>query len=243
MKYWSEKYFLVIFLVFFSACKKENRWDCIKSTGKIVKKERILAPFNKLHLSDNINIFIRQDSIQMVLVEAGENLLGKIKTEVRGDRLYVFNENKCDWVRSYDKKINVYLTMPRLEHVWNEGYGNIASENTLHLYDFWFHHYGNGDVTLEVIGRYLWLDLDHFGNFTITGKAEEMEGTMHNLGKLNTEGLICSKVIATNTNASDLYVRADSTLHATIESTGSIIYAGNPSVKFNLSGKGKLIKK
>ncbi len=72
------KYLFILVLLFtgilsIPSCKKENRCDCIKRTGPIVKETRVLAEFTRVEAEDNLNVFITQDTVQEVVIEAGEN--------------------------------------------------------------------------------------------------------------------------------------------------------------------------
>ena len=83
------------------SCSKENRWDCIKRTGKPAIETRTLPPFTKIYLKDNIDLFIKQGITEEVKIEAGSNLISLIKTEVDSGILHISNDNRCNWARSY----------------------------------------------------------------------------------------------------------------------------------------------
>src|SRR3954465_11217106 len=88
-------------LIFFSSCKKENRCDCIKRTGDIVTEIRSLKAFDRLQVEENVNVFLTQDSIQEVKVEAGEHLISLVETAIVDGTLTIRNKNKCNWARAY----------------------------------------------------------------------------------------------------------------------------------------------
>ena len=108
------KYSALAVSLFYFSCNNENSCDCLKSIGPVVTEERVIPAFNKLSLEDNVNLFITQDSVYSLTVEAGEHLLQSIKAEVTDSCLYLKNENKCNWVRSFENKINVYLRFKKL---------------------------------------------------------------------------------------------------------------------------------
>ncbi|MDQ3046695.1 MAG: DUF2807 domain-containing protein, partial [Bacteroidota bacterium] len=100
MKYY-KFIFLITFLWSFPSCKKENMCDCIKRTGSVIFETRELPPFDKVYVENNLNVFITQDSVFEVKVEAGKNIVPLIKLEVVDGTLYCRNKNRCSWARSY----------------------------------------------------------------------------------------------------------------------------------------------
>ena len=102
------------------SCKKENLCDCVKTTGSHKVEYRSLQNFRCIYLKDKMDLYITQDSSYEVRVEAGSNLMGLIKTELDGETLKVFNNNRCNWVRGYKHKINVYVSAPYFKHLKNE---------------------------------------------------------------------------------------------------------------------------
>src|ERR1017187_937178 len=122
--------FFIAFI--FSSCSKENRWDCIKRTGEKTTDTRTLPPFTGIYVNNNIDIFITQGPVQEVKVIAGKNLVSLVKTEVVSGVLKISNENKCNWARSYKKGIiSVYITIPIINVVENDGSGIITGQNTI----------------------------------------------------------------------------------------------------------------
>ena len=68
----------------------------------------------------NVNLYLRQANENKLVLESGTNLMAKIITEVNSNGvLEIRNENQCNWVRSYDKPINVYLEFKDLDSLEN----------------------------------------------------------------------------------------------------------------------------
>lgn len=130
--------FLGVILIasFFAGCKKENMCDCFKRTGPIVRESRDLSGFDRIMVENNVNVFITQDSVFKVEIEAGDNIEALIKTEVVDGTLYCRNKNRCNWARSYKKPLNIYITMPVIKYITSDGTGNITSLNTITTPEF-----------------------------------------------------------------------------------------------------------
>ena len=59
-------FFISALVLLFSACKKENRCDCIKRTGDIISEVRTVKAFDRLQVEQNVNVFITEDNITIL---------------------------------------------------------------------------------------------------------------------------------------------------------------------------------
>jgi hypothetical protein len=227
---------------FFLASCKDHGPDCFKSTGKIVTEDRSLAAFKTIYLKDNLNIIIIDDTLQKVSVEAGEHLLPEIRTEVRNGQLFISNDNSCNWVRSYKKPLNVYLSLKNVIDVFHYGSGNITSKEPINRDTIIFHLYASGNINVNMNSNYIWLDMDKLGDFTLSGKTHILVSYTIGLGKLNTTGLACQDFYLKSDSQGSSDIRSDSLLRAEINNSGNIYYSGNPSIILRSgSGTGNLI--
>jgi hypothetical protein len=221
-----------------------NAPDCMKSTGKITKEQRTISPFNTIQLSGNVNLILTDDTTGVITVEAGEHLLKKIKTEMDGGRLNITNENTCNWVRSFKEPRNIYIGIKNATNIFHYGPGIISTERQIMKDSLFMHLYGNGSINLNLDSKYVWLDMDKLGDFTLRGKTETLLAYIIGTGQLNSEGMSSKKTYVTSKGQGDASVRSDSLMAAYIENSANVYYSGTPVVIGGSStGKGQLIKK
>ena len=124
------KRFIYISLLFLAAvsCSK-SPGDCFKGSGAITTESRELEPFRYLQMENNVDVFLTYNPIQSVEVRAGKNIISGIKTKVDHQTLSIRNENTCNWIRSYDKPIEVYINTPVLDSIVYQASGNLTSTN------------------------------------------------------------------------------------------------------------------
>src|SRR5688572_25886862 len=131
------KKLLQLFLLFSatlcSSCEKDHMGDCFKSTGDIIKESRPVSFFYAIDVEKKVDVIIRQGTPEEITVEAGENIVGGITTRIENNTLFITNENKCNWVRSYSNPVNVYVTTNRLQQIYQNGNGKITSDGVLHF--------------------------------------------------------------------------------------------------------------
>ncbi|MFI5164021.1 MAG: head GIN domain-containing protein [Bacteroidia bacterium] len=235
-------FILIPFSLLFSSCNKENRWDCIKRTGEKTTDTRILPPFTKVYLKDNIDVFITQGATQEVKIAAGKNLISLIKTEVINGELHLSNDNKCNWARSYKNGvISVYITMPTLSFITNDGSGNIKSQGTISCdtMDVWTKE--SGDVELTLNANVVFVQIYGSSDVTVHGKTNVLGIDHADEGFLYCQDLQTDMAWSTTKSAGNEYFNVKNSLSVTIDWVGNIYYLGNPLVYSKGTGSGKII--
>ncbi len=240
-KYWL---FVLVAVICFASCKKENMCDCYKSTGKIISEQRTTEVFSSIYLSDNVNLFLLQDSTYSIRVEAGKNLLPLIKTRVEDGALYISNNNKCNWIRSFKPQVNVYIKMPGLFFLQYSGCGDITMENTFVGDSIWINSKnGSGAVTLDLKTRICYLIINTGPcDVTCKGSTDELQLYHNGHGMVHCENFPTFYTYVTNKNTGNCYLNVRDLLLYNILWSGNIYYTGNPpQVSGKNSGSGNII--
>lgn len=224
------------------ACRKENRGDCFKRTGDIITETRSVSGFDKIFVEDNVNVFITQDSVFEVKVEAGENLIPLIKTELTDGELRIKNDNRCNWTRSYKPQVNVYLKMPVVKYITSDGVGTIKSTNTITTPSFDYRLMNLGDIELTVSNQEVIGHMHGAGDIYLHGTTNHHACNIVGNGFIRASDLRTSYTWISSTTSGNVYVRASDLLQVLIHGNGDVIYYGQPStVEYEITGTGKLI--
>ncbi len=235
--------YIAIISAILLSCNKEDSWDCVKSTGKIVQEKRIINGVYYIFLEDNIDLIFKSNLGDTLIVEAGENLLKKITNDNDGINLRIRNTNTCNWVRSYKKDIKVYIDDGKYKDIFVMGYGTVSNEGVIQKEKLFLHNYSSADVNLNVDLEFLWVDMDKLANITINGKLHELQAINLGSGQLKVNTPDCKYVSIKNEGPGMSYVYSDSVLYATILGTGNVYYSGNPQiVSIYNEGSGNFIK-
>ena len=233
----------ILVIVLVSACKKENRCDCIKRTGTIISETRSINGFDKFYVEDNINVFLTQDSAFEVKVQAGENIVPLIETVVTDGTLYIRNNNRCNWVRSYKEPFNVYIKMPVIKYITSDGTGNIKSLNAITTDVFDVQTKNSGNIELIVNNPKVHSHMHGSGDLTMFGYTFE-----HNCDIGGTAFLNC-KDLQTNITRVHTFTTGLCTVNAInltclIDYIGDIYCYGNPvTIQETDKGTGQLYLK
>lgn len=239
------KIFIACCVVLFYGCDKES--TCLKSNGNIVTEVREVSnTIEKIDLNHNIDLIIKQDSNVSLMVTGGSNLLYNIKTELQGNVLKIFSKNKCSYLRSYDTKIIVQLTLPNLKQIDYRGFGDIYSEGILEFNNFTIDAFeGTGSINLNVVCDEIYLR-QHTGpaDFNIQGSSNNTYVYTNGNGWLFLQNLESNDVHVNHSGTGDVYVKAYNSLLVELYAIGNINYFGNPDVIVSeYTGSGRIIKK
>lgn len=232
---------VLLIVLLFAGCKKENACDCIKRTGPITTQKREIGGFDKIIVYDNINVFITEDPNFEVIVEAGKNLRGLIITEVSYGTLEIKNKNRCNWARSYKEPINVYIKMPVIKYITSEGTGNIKGLNTFTSNTFDVQTKNAGNIELTVNNSMVISHMHGAGDLTLHGYTNEHASDIGGTGFLRCRDLQ-TKHTAVHTFTTGLcYVNASNSLVCIIDKIGDVYCFGNPTtVNKTRRGSGQL---
>ena len=219
---------------------------CIGSTGKTITQDRPGLPYHYVEVNDNINLFLTQDSVYTgVKVEAGENLIDGILTEIDNGRLVLKNNNSCNWLRSFDVPVNVYLTFTSLDTLIFRAAGNITCTNEWTNDSVCFDVIEGGgqiDLKLNVFKSHLFV---RYGTVSVnvTGHSEVTFVSSKGYGPLHAEDLNSKFTYVYTFSPNDVFVNASVELGVEIGNIGNVYYRGDPSeVSTDIYGEGKLIK-
>lgn len=230
--------------MFFSSCQKENRCDCFKRTGSIVTETREISGFDKVVVDDNLNVFITQDTVFEVKIEAGDNLIPLIKTEVADGILSIHNKNRCNWTRSYDKPFNVYIKMPIVNSIISDGTGNIKSLNTITTANLNIQTKNSGDVELTVNSVKIVSNVHGTGDLTLHGTVQDHVCDIGGTAFLNCQDLVTNYSYIHTYTTGLSYVTTTGILECKIDKIGDVYCYGNPvKVQEIKNGKGQLYLK
>ena len=216
-----------------TTCGPGHGTDCIKSTGAVITQRREVAPgFASVTAFDNVDLRLVQASQTYAEVRAGKNLIDDIEITRKGDALEIANTSRCNWARSYDTPREVTLHLPSINNLFLRGQGNVSTVGPFVQDKAICHLVGTGDFDLNFQVRYLYIDQFELGDFNLRGTADEINFTVGGSGRLFAQGLALKRCYFKMTHDSngDAHVRPTDVLDGLVAGTGTLYYAGNPTV-------------
>jgi hypothetical protein len=228
--------FLLIILI---SCDKNGK--CFSSSGTVIRQERPVMPFDSIDLGDDVDLVLTHDSVNKISVEAGQNIISGISTDIVNRQLVIRNSNKCNWMRSYQKPLIVYVSFDHLWKIFYSSAGNISTTNTISLDSIKVEVWGGcGTIDMDLRCMHGYFALNQgTTDYNLHGRCDIVGIYINGMGLFQARNLASRYCTVEHIGTNNCYVNVSVSLYAIIENIGSIYYTGNPGqVNTKISGSG-----
>jgi hypothetical protein len=209
----------------------------VRGSGNIETEERNVSDFHKVHLSGVGNLIISQGEKESLTIEADDNIIPLIETDVFGERLTISFKRGYNFIPS--AKIKFYLTVVDLDEISLSGAGDIDCED-FRTESLEFKVSGAGDLNFNASAERIEVSLSGAGNITLSGKVDSQNIEISGAGKYNGENLESRKCEITVSGAGSATVNVSEELNVEINGVGNVYYTGSPQVTQDISGLGRI---
>lgn len=234
--------FLSVFIALVLSSCVISGWDTgISGNGNVVEEVRDVSGFTGVHVSSGIDVYLSEGDQFEVRVEADENLMEVIETEVRGNMLEV-GTDRVNIRRAKSKK--VYVTLPELTALKISSAGDCDGQTPFHCDDLRLSISSAGDLSLEVEADRIDIDISSSGDARIAGNAGELDASLSSAGDLDAWDLEARVVDVSVSSAGDARVFATEEISMSASSAGNIYYRGDAKVlRSSKSSAGDIVKR
>jgi hypothetical protein len=243
------RYFnIIIGLLMLSSCGGEQKDDCITKLGKVVTEQRDVLPFDKLYVEDRIKVFLVQDSINYGRIELNgpSNLLNQIESTVTDNQLRLINTNTCNFIRSFNYDINVYVYVKELTEIHLESIAEVVSNDTININFLNIFHPALSDINLILSGDEVFIRSRNSASTILRGNLRVLKGSIEEISNLDAQYLVCEEVYIDTHSPLDCYINATKGMYLKILNSGNIFYINEPTdykILAEQTGSGQLLKK
>ena len=238
--------------LFFAGC---NDWHTVEGNYDVESETLQLPDFQRVSNEGNFEVYIIQDGLSEVTIEAESNLIPLIRTRVSGQELEI--DSKEDLRNNYPMKIYVHtdeITDLRLSgsgfievldltadnvDVDLSGSGYISMTGTMEDLDCDIS--GSGDMDLGVTADQINATISGSGDFEMWGVANSGQFKISGSGSINAYELLLQECYATISGSGDMEVTVEDYLNVNISGSGSVYYMGSPEIDTKISGSGNVI--
>ena len=142
-------------------------FNVIEGSGNTVEEERSVSDFNAVTLAGMGTLIIEYGDEEALTIEAEDNLIEHIETEVRGDTLVIGIEN--GYTFNLNAPLRYYLTVDDLEAIQVSGLGDVEVD-PVEAESFSVNISGAGDIDIDSLeADKLDVNLSGLGNLKIDG--------------------------------------------------------------------------
>lgn len=217
----------------------------ISSACQAQSQTRDVGSFTGVKMSVPGDLYVKQGSPQRVLIEASDEVLDRIETEVNGGNLVIRQKEDWKWWKNWSSrgKIKVYVTAPTLEYLVVSGSGRIESENTIRSNQMYVGVSGSGDIDLDLNTGDLEGKISGSGNVDLRGSADDLEVSISGSGNFDAEDLAAETCEVRISGSGNCRVNVKESLESRVSGSGNIYYRGDPRrVNNSSSGSGSVRK-
>jgi len=225
---------LIVIGLLVSACGV----NIVRGSGNVITESRSVQNFDRVSISGSGEVIITQSDEESLTVEADDNIIRYITTEVSGRTLYI----------GFARNVSVILpTQPRFDlqvkdlvGVKVSGSGKIVAES-LDTDGLEIDVSGSGDVRVESLTtRDVEAKISGSGDIDLAGEATEQMITVSGSGKYRAGDLRSERADVKISGSGDATVWTTETLDSHISGSGSLRYYGQPQINATTSGSGKV---
>ena len=204
-----------------SGATGERSAGATNASGSVAVEPRDVSGFDEVELSGIGNLSIRQTGTESLSVEAEEDVLPKIRTEVVNNRLIIGPEPNTS-IRTTEP-IDYDLTVEDLQALTLSGSGNIDAR----------------DISTDMLR----IDISGSGDIAASGRADAQKISISGSGTYRAEDLESDRVEIDVEGAGSAVVNVSDALDARVTGAGSVEYVGDPAVEQDVSGAGRVSKR
>lgn len=231
-------FFVCISLLFLSSCG----WRTVRGDGDLTTIKRSHQDFKGVKTAGAFDLYVTQGTTYEVKIEAEENLLKYIVTEVN-DNVLVVKVKKGINLRPR-KDIKLFVTAPVFRELSIAGSGNIVADDDLRSNEtVSFSIAGSGDISVSSIhAPRVKVKIAGSGNVTMNGETRTAEYRIAGSGDIKCADLKAENAEVHIAGSGGVWLYASQSLDVHISGGGDVYYKGNPvNVKKHIAGSGNLV--
>jgi hypothetical protein len=197
-----------------------SQGDASSENSGVRSESRDVGGFDEVELRGVGNLFIEQTGSESLSVEAEEDVLPKIRTEVENSRLTIGPDPNS--MISTTKAINYRLTVKDLNALEVSGSGDVEAEGI-----------DTDELAVTISGS---------GEVEIRGSADSQEVDLSGSSDYKAEDLESREATIDVRGSGSATVNVSDQLDAEVSGSGSVEYVGDPTINQDVSGAGEVSK-
>lgn len=229
-----------IFLLIFTTSSCMLDGFGIKGNRNVVSEHRkISSDFEGIKVSQGITVYLTQGNDTDLTVEADENIIDILITEVKGDVLHIYFDKNVNRAKAR----NVYLTAEDINNIRTSSGSHVKMENTLHAKSMDLRSSSGSGIRGDFDVSKITCSTTSGANITISGSASFIGASASSGSHINARDLESKVSSADVSSGAGINLYAKDELTANASSGGNIGYYGNPEVVNKSKSSGGNISK
>ena len=211
----------------------------IQGNGNVVSDDRnISSNFSGIKVSQGIQVHISQGNETELTVEADENIIDLLITEIDGDILKIYFEKNVNRATR-----NVYLTIDKLNSIRTSSGANVKNDGVFKTKTLSLDSSSGSHISLDLNVSEITASASSGADIELSGSSEEFRSNASSGSHIDAEKLNSKMATANVSSGANINVYASQELNADASSGGDIDFYGNPDIVNKSKSSGGSISK
>lgn len=209
-----------------------------RGNGEVVEESRkVTEEFTEVYASEGLDVFVTQGANFSINVEADENIIELIGTDIRDGRLKV---HAIENIGRATK--NVYVTLPEIASLSTSSGADLIGQNTIKASKIELDASSGSDIEVEVDANEVSADTSSGADIKVSGRTEVLYADASSGSDIKARGLVAKRCTADASSGADISVNVSESLVADASSGADISYTGEATVQKRKSVSGSVHK-
>ena len=211
-------------------------------SGNVITETRDVSDFTSIEMDYFAQITITQGNSVSVKIEAEDNVLPGLQTQVRNNSLRIFYKADNGKYINPTKPVKITIVVKDLNEVSFGSAGELTI-NGLETDNLDISLSGAGNLKVnDLTAKKFGVDLSGAGSMNANGESNDFRLNISGFGSFNGKDLRTSTADVNLSGAGSATVWVEDELDANVSGVGSVNYYGSPSVTKQVSGIGSVSK-
>jgi hypothetical protein len=204
----------------------------------LVKEERALSGFKKISVRNAINLVVKQGSAEKVTVEASEDVIHHLYTEVAAGELSIGIKGSVH----NTGEMNVYVTVKELNRIESSSAAVVQVEGKIETGEMKIASSSASSVKMEVSCEKLEISTSSASKVQVTGTAKSLITDSSSASSINSTELKAEKGELEASSGASVKVQVTKEVDARASSGAGITITGNPASRNSEGSSGGSVR-
>ncbi len=233
----------IVLLIVGLAVAASGGWLFTNGSGRIESEDREVEPFSELKIKSetyvtraDFEVFITQENTFSLVVEADDNILPMIQSEVSEGMLTIWND---EWFRS-SNNVRIYVSSPHWRVIVIDGFAVLKTQTPLDTDGMHLTINGNGRVDMDIETEEMDVDINGRGNIELGGAARTFSVEINGQADIDALSFVAQEAEIEINGIGDVSLEVVKKLDVEINGFGNVKYIGAPDVSPEINGSGEI---
>jgi hypothetical protein len=204
-----------------------------------VREERqVNGNFDEISVSSGVDLILKQGDTFEIIVEADEDVINELVTELKGNRLNVYLDGGVfNWF--FNAETKVYVTLPEVSKLFSSGGADLKSAGEIRTDRLEINSSGGADAEVSVSANTVILHCSGGADIRVDGNTDILKAESSGGADIFAKELHAKKVFASSSGGADLEVYVEEEIEASASGGADVDYYGpGKDLKISETGGG-----